>query len=98
MANTTVQADLTVTGNIIKYKSKQQIIKGSHNSKLAIYNPTPKYFKLGTLNMPNGGHHAVINFNACFGYGVANGINSPSYHIQNYQMTAHIYSSTVTYI
>ena len=62
-----------------------------HNSQLAGYNPEPKYYKLGTLNMPNGGNHAVINFNACFGYGVAHGLNSPSYHIQNYQMTAHIY-------
>ena len=43
--------------------------------------------------MPNGGNHAVIDCNACFGYGVATAINSPSYHIQNYQMTAHIYSS-----
>ena len=93
MANTTVQADLTVTGNIINTNLDNKLSK-MHNSKLAIYNPTTKYFKLGTLNLPNGGHHAVINFNACFGYGVASGINQHAYQIQNYQMTAHIYSST----
>ena len=95
MANTSVNSDLTVTGNIINANLNNKISK-IHNSCLAIYNGYSKFFKLGTLNMPNGGHHAVINFNACYGYGVAHGLNSPSYSIQNYQMTAHIYSSTLT--
>ena len=93
MNNTTVQGNLTVSGNIINTNLDNKLSR-THNSKLAIYNATTKYFKLGTLNLPNGGNHAVINFNACFGYGVAGSINSPSYQIQNYQMTAHIYSST----
>ena len=59
MANTTVQADLTVTGNIINTNLDNKLSK-IHNSKLAIYNPTTKYLKLGTLNLPNAGHHLSL--------------------------------------
>ena len=28
-----------------------------------------RFFKLGRLNLPNGGNHATISINACYGYG-----------------------------
>ena len=59
------------------------------------WNADLRFFKLGRLTLPNGGHHATITVNACHGWNVNAGlINSKDYNISNYQMTAHIHSST----
>ena len=55
-----------------------------------------RFYKLGRLNLPNGGNQATITINACNGYGTnSEGLkNSFRYYIPNYQMTTHIYSTT----
>ena len=57
------------------------------------------FWQLGRISLPNDGHHATITVNACNGWnlnfrGGGSGVNSNGYNITNYQMTAHIYSST----
>ena len=57
------------------------------------------FWQLGRLSLPNDGHHAVITVNACNGWNLnfrsgLSGENFNGYNITNYQMTAHIYSST----
>jgi len=65
--------------------------------KYPYYNATAyTYHTLGRLNLPNAGHHAVIIVNACREGGTnPEGLENASGHqINNYQMTAHTYSST----
>ena len=54
-----------------------------------------RFYKLVRLNLPNGGNQATISINACYGYGTNNLglVNTYSYYVSNYHMTAHIYSS-----
>ena len=57
------------------------------------------FWQLGRLSRPNDGHYATITVNACNGWnlnfrGGGRGVNFNGYNITNYQMTAHIYSST----
>ena len=55
-------------------------------------------YKLGTLNLPNGGSQATTTNNACNGYGTkSEGLKNPfTYYIPNYQTTTHIYSTTAS--
>ena len=104
MANTTVQADLTVTGNIINTSLTTSITnltnQVSNFSQTKFYTypyyvGEARYYKLGRLNLPIDGHQAVITINLCYGWNVTNhGVNFSGYNIQNYEMKIHLYSST----
>ena len=80
-----------------KLDSKFEHVSRIHAFKCPYYIATAyTYHKLGRLNLPNGGHHAVMSTSACRGWGTTvEGLeNSSGNNIPNYQMTAHIYSST----
>jgi len=53
-----------------------------------------RFFKLGRLNLPSDGYHAIIHVNACYGWNIHNDgiLNTSYYNMNNFQMTAHIYS------
>ena len=77
--------------------SKFENVSRTQAFKYPYYNATTyTYHKLGRLNLPNGGHYAVITINACRGSGTnPEGLeNASGCEINNNQMTAHIYSST----
>ena len=103
-ANTTVQADLTVTGNIINTSLTTSLtnltnqVTSFSQTKFFTY-PNyvgeARYYKLGRLNLPIDGHQAVITINLCYGFNATNhGVNFSGYNIQNYEMKIHLYSST----
>jgi hypothetical protein len=97
MTNTTVQADLTVTGNIINTNLNNKLAGISQTKFFTYpnYGGEARYYKLGRLNLPIDGHQAVITINLCYGFNVNNvGLNLSSYNIQNYEMKIHLYSST----
>jgi len=53
-----------------------------------------QYYKIGTLNLPQGGHQAEIKVNLCYGFNITeSGINATKFKIQNYQLSINIYSS-----
>jgi hypothetical protein len=74
MSNTTVQADLTVTGNIINTNLTNQLASISQTKFFTYpnYVGEARYYKLGRLNLPIDGHQAVITINLCYGFNVNN--------------------------
>ena len=103
MANTTVQADLTATGNTINTNLTNLTNRMSSLSKTQYfeypsYAGGARHYNIGRLNLPTGGYQAVITINLCYGFNVnSQGLNSPGYNIQNYAMNIHLYSSTTSH-
>jgi hypothetical protein len=86
-----------VTGNIINANLTNQLASISKTKFFTYpnYVGEARYYKLGRLNLPIDGHQAVITINLCYGFNVNNyGLNYSGYHIQNYEMKIHLYSST----
>ena len=52
-----------------------------------------QYYRLGTLNLPQGGQQAAITVNLCFGYSVGRIPLASQARVQNYQLTINVYSS-----
>ena len=50
-------------------------------------------YRLGTLNLPQGGHQAVLTINLCYGYNVGDNVNSSKVKVTNYQLSINLYSS-----
>ena len=54
-----------------------------------------KFYRVGTLQLPQNGHHAIIQISLCFGYNFnpQNLTNVAQWLLQNYQLTFNLYSS-----
>ena len=107
--NTQIVNDLTVNGNINNsalstvstnaanalqgYNSIINILKTVYFTYPLYNGSVSQYYRLDTLNLPQGGHQAEIKVNLCYGYNISSGISARQYKIQNYQLSINIYSS-----
>ena len=89
------------TGRAISYDIKQSVKTILNNVSPTQFFGYPNYagdarfYKIGRLYLPIGGHQAVIAINLCYGFNVNNtGLNYAGYIIQNYEMKIYLYSST----
>jgi hypothetical protein len=52
-----------------------------------------KFYKIGTLTLPQGGHQAIVQVNLCYGFNTSPGTNVAEWNMQNYQLNINLYSS-----
>jgi hypothetical protein len=90
---------MTDIGNRLNTIANQVNTLTANNANTQYYNYTvqygnnPVYYKLGTLTLPQGGHHAIITMSLNYGYNISSGINQYVDRIQNYKLEINLYSS-----
>jgi hypothetical protein len=88
-----------LSNNVVNLQSTVNNITTSifntQNFKYTLSSNATKYYKLGTLTLPQGGNQAIIQINLCCGYNL-NSTSLPNlfnYYLQNYQVNINLYSS-----